>query len=44
MLFGYEKIMYFAMAIDRLNLANMVGQVMDKIMEYQIFLPKRTER
>ena len=29
--------MEFAMDIDKLNLANLVGKVMDKIMEYQIF-------
>ena len=37
MVFGFEKIMDFAMDIDKLNLANLVGKVMDKIMEYQIF-------
>ena len=30
--------MDFAMDIDKLNMANLVGKVMDKIMEYQIFL------
>ena len=35
--FCCEKIMEFAMDIDKLNLANLVGKVMDKIMEYQIF-------
>ena len=29
--------MDFAMHIDKLNLAKMVGKVMDKIMNYQIF-------
>ena len=44
MVFGFENIMDFAMEIDKLNLANLVGEVMmDKIMEYQIFLPKCTE-
>ena len=35
--FCCEKILEFAMDIDKLNLANLVGKVMDKIMEYQIF-------
>ena len=40
--FGFEKIM----DIDNHNLAYLVGKVMDEIMdpEYQIFLPKCTER
>ena len=29
--------MEFAMDINKLNLANLVGKMMDKIMEYQIF-------
>ena len=29
--------MDFAIDIDKLNLANLVGKVMDKIMEYKIF-------
>ena len=33
MVFGFENIMDFAMDIDKLNLANLVGKVMDKIME-----------
>ena len=41
--FDFENIMEFAMDIDKLNLANLVGKVMDKIMEYQIFLPRCTE-
>ena len=41
--FGFEKIMDFAMDIVNLNLAKMVGKVMDKIMKYQIFLPKCKE-
>ena len=41
---GFQKIMDFAMNIDKLNLANLVGKVMYKIMEYQIFLPKFTEK
>ena len=44
MVLGFEKIIDSAMDIDKLNLANLVGKVMDKIMEYQIFLPKCTER
>ena len=44
MVFGFENIMDFLMEIDKLNLANLVGKVMmDKIMEYQIFLPRCTE-
>ena len=35
---GHEKIVDFAMNIDKLNLANLVGEVMDKIMEFQNFL------
>ena len=35
--FCCEKILEFAMDIDKLNLANLVGKVMDEIMEYQIF-------
>ena len=34
---GFKKIMDFAMDIDKLNLANLVGQVIDTIMKYQIF-------
>ena len=30
---GFEKIMDFAIDIDKLNLANLVGKVMDEIME-----------
>ena len=41
--FGYEKIMDFAIDIDKPNLANLVGKVMDKIIEYQTFLSKYTE-
>ena len=37
MLFGVEKLIDFAMDITKLNLANLVGKVMDEIMEY---LPK----
>ena len=44
MVFGFENIMDFAMDIDKLTLANLVGKVMDKIMEYQMFLPKCKER
>ena len=36
MVFGFQKIM----DINKLNLANLVGKVMDEIMEYKIFLPK----
>ena len=31
-----KNIMDLAMNIDNLDLANLVGEVMDKIMEYQI--------
>ena len=42
--FGFEIILDFAMDIDnKLNLANLVGKVMDEIMECQIFPPKCTE-
>ena len=34
--FGLEKKFDFAMDIDKLNLANLVGKGMDKIIEYQI--------
>ena len=44
MVFGFEKIMDFAMDIDKLNLANLEEKLMDEIMEYQNFLPKCTER
>ena len=30
--FGFEKILNFAMNIDMLDLANLVGEVMDKIL------------
>ena len=36
--------MDFTMNIDKLDLANLVGKVMYKIMEYQIFLPKFTDK
>ena len=44
--FGLEKKFDFAMDIDKLNLANLLGKVMNKIMEYQMpnILPKCTER
>ena len=32
MVFGFEKIMDIALDIDKLNLANLVGKVVDKIM------------
>ena len=32
----FENIMEFAMDIDKLNLANLEGKVMDKIMEYLV--------
>ena len=40
MVLGFENKMDFAMEIDKLNVANLVGEVM---MEYQIFLPRCTE-
>ena len=40
MVFYFEIIMDFALNIDKLNLANLVGKVMDEIMEYQIFFSK----
>ena len=36
--FVFENIMDFAMNIDKLVLANLVGEVMDKIVEFQICL------
>ena len=44
--FGFNIIMGIAMNIDKLDLANLVGKVMNKIMEYQMpnILPKCTER
>ena len=46
MVFGFENIMDFTIDIDKLNLANLVGKVMDKIMvvPYQIILPLCTEK
>ena len=46
MVFGFQNIMDFAIDIDKLNLANLLGKVMNKIMEYQMpnILPKCTER
>ena len=38
--FGLEKKFDFAMDIDKLNLANLLGKVMNKIMEYQIICQK----
>ena len=40
MVFGFENEMNFTMDIDNLNLANLVGKVMDNIMEYQICFAK----
>ena len=37
--FGFENIMDLAMNIDELDMANLVGKGMDKIMEFKIFLP-----
>ena len=37
MVFGFEKILDSAMDIAKLNLAKLVGKVVDEIMEYQIF-------
>ena len=34
--FDFENIMDFAMDIDKFNLANLEGKVMDKIMEYPV--------
>ena len=44
--FGLKKKLDFAMDIDKLNLANLLGKVMNKIMEYQMpnILPKCKER
>ena len=43
MVSGLKKIMYFVMDIDKFNLANLMGKVMDEIMEYHIVLPECTE-
>ena len=43
MVSGLKKIMDFVMDIDKLNLANLMGKVMDEIMEYHIVLPECTE-
>ena len=37
MVFAFEKIMEFTMKIDNLDLAYLVVEVMDKILEFQIF-------
>ena len=37
----HEIKMNFAMNIDKLNLANLVGEVMDKIVEFLIFFKSR---
>ena len=42
-MYGFEKIMDFAMNIDKLNLANLVGEVMDEIVEFQIFFTFRKQ-
>ena len=39
MVLGFEKIIDSTMDIDKLNLANLVGEVMDEIVEFQSFLP-----
>ena len=36
--YGFENRMDFAMYIDRLDLANLVGKVLDKIVEFKIFI------
>ena len=36
--FGFNIMIDFTLNIDKLNLANLVGEVMDKIMEFQNFL------
>ena len=41
---GFEIIVDFAMDIDMISLANLVGNVMDEIMEYQVSLTKFIER
>ena len=43
MVSGLKKIMDFVMDIDKLHLANLMGKVMDEIMEYHIVLPECTE-
>ena len=39
----YGFVMDFAMNIDKLNLANLVGEVMDEIVEFQIFFTFRKQ-
>ena len=42
MVFGIGKIInYFAMNIDKLNMTNLVGEVMDKIVELKILITFR---
>ena len=42
MVFGIGKIInYFAMNIDKLDLTNLVGEVMDKIVELKILITFR---
>ena len=41
MVFAFEKIMEFTMKIDNLDLAYLVVEVMDKILEFQIFFTFR---
>ena len=40
---GFENIMDFTMNIAKLDLANLEGEIMDKIAEFQIFLPSENE-
>ena len=35
--FGFENIIEFTKNIDKLNLANLVGEGMDEIVEFRIF-------
>ena len=36
--FGFENIMDFAINIDKLHMANLVGKGMDEIIKFKIFL------
>ena len=41
---GFENIMDFTMNIAKLDLANLEGEIMDKIAEFQIFLPSEKKK
>ena len=41
--FDFKNIIDFAMNIDKLDLANLVGKVMDEIVEFQNYLTSENE-